>query len=150
MRPLSFKKAAFIGFITTIVYLFTIFSRKDMGGYGGMFMLSFLPLVFLVAILLCYLVTYLERKAWIVPHVLFRFLTTFLLLSLIAWLSVSQFYIEDYQGYSFNIFMKGVYEFSIDFMLPIGIATALISILLSVDIAGNKKVREESESMVKQ
>jgi len=140
MGPLSFKKAAFIGFITTIVYLFTIFSRKDMGGYGGMFMLSFLPLVFLLAILLCYLVTYLERKAWIVPHLLFRFLTIFLLLSLIAWLSVSQYYIEDYQNYPFPIFMKGIGEFSIDFMLPIGIATALISILLSIDMGSSKKV----------
>lgn len=139
MRPLSFKKAAFIGFIITIVYIFTIFSRKDLGGYGGLFLLSFIPLVFVLAILICYLITYLERKAWIVPHVLFRFLTIFLLLTLIAWLSLSQYYIEDYQNYPFPIFMKGVREFSIDFMLPIGIATVLISILLSIDMGSSKK-----------
>lgn len=140
MRPLSFKKAAFIGFIITIIYIFTVLSQKDLGGYGGLFLLSFIPLVFILTILLCYLITYLERKAWIAPHILFRFLTTFLFLSLIAWLSLSQYYIEDYQNYPFHIFMKGVGEFSMDFMLPIGIATALISILLSIDTKRSKNV----------
>jgi signal transduction histidine kinase len=128
---LSFKKAAFIAFLTTIIYVITVLSQKDLGGYGGLFLLSLSPLAFLLVIIICYLETYLERKQLIAPHIVFRFLTLFLSLSFIAWLSLSEIYIGDFQQYTFGSYMWHFGQFALDFILPIGIATILISSMLS-------------------
>lgn len=129
---LSFKLAVLTGFLATLIYIIAIFSHSDLGTYGGLFLLCFCPLVLVFVVLWCYAVVYLEQKKVLAPHIIFRFFIPLLLLSFIAWMSTRSIYISKFQNYSLKMYLQKFGTFSVDFLLPLTLIAALVSIVLTI------------------
>ncbi|SEW53308.1 hypothetical protein [Chitinophaga arvensicola] len=129
---LTFGIAALTGFLATVIYIVTIITRKDLGTYGGLFLLCFCPLVMGAVIGWCYALVYLEQAKFLAPHFVFRFLIPLLLLSSIAWLSVRNIYMPKFQNYSLQQYLRIVGEFAFDFLLPLTLVAALVSVVLTI------------------
>lgn len=129
---ISFKLAALTGFLATLIYIIAIFSHSDLGTYGGLFLLSFCPLVLAFVVLWCYVLVYLEQIKLLAPHFVFRFFIPLLLLSLIAWMSTRSIYISKFQNYSLKMYLQKFGEFAVDFLLPLTLIAALVSIILTI------------------
>lgn len=129
---LSFKLAALTGFLATLIYMVTIFSRSDLGTYGGLFLLCFCPLVLAFVVLWCYVLVYLEQKKLLAPYFVFRFFIPLLLLSFIAWMSTRDIYLSKFQNYSLQMYLHKFGIFAVDFLLPLTLIAALVSVVLTI------------------
>jgi hypothetical protein len=129
---LPFKIAALTGFLATLIYLFFIFTRNDLGTYGGLFLLCFCPLVMGFVICWCYVLVYLEQAKLLAPHIAFRFFIPLFLLSMIAWVSVRSIYISSFQNYSLQEYLRHFGVFAFDFLLPLTLIAALVSTVLTI------------------
>jgi hypothetical protein len=134
----SFKKVLFIALLVTAEYLYFIKDVQHSGLWSGieeLFYYVFAIVLFIIAILYCYLILLLEEKNFIVPQFFFRFAIPYLIICVLFWIflnNVDGNYFYSYQQYTFNEYVERLRD-PIGFIKNIGVMCLTVASILSLN-----------------
>ncbi|NQX38662.1 hypothetical protein SAMN05421820_101693 [Pedobacter steynii] len=128
-QRLSTSRVCTIALLVSLLAIIVCTASSD-SLYALFFFASCSPGVFIFTIVYCYVLLALEARGFLYPNVFFRFMTPFLFFSLAMWVFSYTEYVSDFQQYSVSEYLNIYMDFSFDFLLPMGLCMALVSIML--------------------